>query len=532
MQVLLTEEDERVAAIERIAGAKDIQLPHLKYWNYEACPGHQAVGPQPDCEFRACGGELFKHQKVGVVWAYFARKGLLADDPGLGKTNTVLGLLALLKERGELNNRALLIVQTPAVRQWIREARRWCPGVNFAGITGDLSKLERSQVYAENWDALIIGFHVALRDEFLLGKLGPFAFVMSDDVDPLLDHENKTHKMVVNLSEGAERSLTLNATVLQVRLEQLHAALMPSGGVRTFGSVKSFKRDYVRVERRTFIKSGRRIRVNQMVGYKNLNLLREKLRGMVLRRRDTDVDDIRMPVLAPPSMVWLELSARQKEAYAALQRDALMLKRESGLTHAKAQAKFMYGQMICAGMPALGEEDSIDASPKLDWILHHLTTVWKDRKVVVFMKNVGLVKAFEQRCLKAGIGVAKVWGVKQNDLARQQEQDRFWNDPKCRVLIGTTAVERSLNLHVANIVVCVDTHLNPARMKQILGRVKRAGSKFKTVYMFTLLMSDTQEEGYEKILSQRQALNDAVFDEETGMYAKLSPMELLNLITP
>lgn len=869
MQVLLTEDDERIAGLERIAAAKDVHLPHLKYWNYDACARHTAVGPQADCEYRACGGELFAHQRVGVSWAYFAKKGLLADDPGLGKaqpltagvltpegwrkmgdlrvgntvltptghsaevlgvfpqgvkaiyrvtlndgsttratadhlwqvdtkrttrmmttaqlmdagvswqdgrlkfrlpticldtpgaelpadlpvdpyvfgvllgdgsfrganlhlsnpdagvlklftsrlrglrlahslsmpdidyrvsgdghpkgnyirtylrdvgllgvksqgkfiperylragkeariellrglmdtdgyagasaeycstsyrmacdvaelarslgcyarlahkstswthngvrktgeawrvvigsqfnlfhlkrkadrwrpgqkqrriaqiefdgyeeaqcilvddpahlyvtddmipthnTNVVLALLALLKQRGELNNRALLIVQTPSVRQWAREADRWCPGVNFAAITGSLSKMDRAQVYAENWDVLVIGFHVALRDEYLLETLGPFAFVASDDVDPLLDHSNATHQMIAHLSDGAERSLTLNATVLQVRLQQLHAALVPSGGLKVFGDLRRFNRDYVRTQPLTIHRNGRRIRAKQNMGYKNLNLLREKLRGMVLRRKDTDVADIRMPVLMPPSTVWLELSPRQKRAYEALQQDALMLKRDSGLTHAKAQAKFMYGQMICAGMPALGEEDSVDASPKLDWVMTHLTTVWKDRKIVVFVKNIGLVKAFEARCIRAGIGVAKVWGVQQNDIARQQEVDRFWQDPKCRVLIGTTAVERSLNLHVSNIVVCLDTHLNPARMKQILGRVKRAGSKFKHVYMFTLLMSETQEEGYENILSQRQALGDAVFGEDSEMYAKLSPMELLSLITP
>jgi hypothetical protein len=539
MSTFQTPEVIRAEAAAKVALLKDINLPVLKYWNYDGvCQQHlkDGSGQQVDCEYKACGGELFAHQRVGITWAYLARKGLLADDPGLGKTNIVLGLLALLKQRGEITQRAVIVVQTPSAIQWAKEAARWLPKMHVEVAVGQMNRNQRIQRYASNWDVLVIGYHTALRDRDLLEKMGPFALVASDDVDPLLDPSNATHQTIVALSRAATYSLTINATVLQTRLEQLWSALVPAGGMDVFGSDAAFARKYVKSVPVYSYRGGRKITVEKVVGYKNLLDLREKLKPMYLRRRADEVHDAKMPTLMPPVIEFLEMSKQQVALYKALQAETLILKKTDGSNYPAARVKFMSGQRICAGLPALGEADGPGASPKLDWLMHRLTTVWKDRKVVVYIKNPGLIEALDARLAAAGIGLAKIWGAgygkTQTATARQEEIDKFWSDPKCRVIAGTSAMERSLNLQVSNTIVAVDTQINPARMRQVLGRIKRAGSRHTHVYFFTLLMANTQEDGYEKILSQRQALSDAVFEEETGLYAALSSIQMLNLISP
>jgi SNF2 family DNA or RNA helicase len=187
--------------------------------------------------------------------------------------------------------------------------------------------------------------------------------------------------------------------------------------------------------------------------------------------------------------------------------------------------------MVCAGLPALDEPDGPEASVKLDWLLDKLTGDWVDQKVVVFSKFKGTIRALGTRLRDADIGMALIWGDMPTER-RQEQQRRFWDHPKCRVIVGTSAIERSLNLQVSNIVVNLDTLLNPARMTQILGRIRRVGSVHSHVYVFNLLTRDTQEERYLEVLQKRQALADYVFDESSELYESLSSIELLSLITP
>lgn len=545
MSLLTTEADLRTQRAEAIKRAADINLPPLKYWNYSGCAAHPE--PKVDCEYRACGGELFSHQRVGVMWLYMRKSGLLADLPGVGKTNQTLGLAALLKERGELTNRMLIVCQTPAVLQWLTEAQRWVPKLRVDAVYTGLTRQKRIQKYVQDWDLMIIGYHMLLKDWKMLEKFEVGCLIV-DDVDPLLNHDTQTHQTIVNLSLNAERTIVMNATAIQTKLEQVHAALLPAGGFEVFGSLSSFENRYVRKERsREMTSSGRVVVREQITGYKNGEELRSKLGPMYLRRKYEDLTDIKMPTLMPPEHVWLDLHPEQAKRYKELQAGVLRLKTEEGdkVKHAQALAKVTYGQQICAGLPALKtesgryEQDGPQASVKLDWLVHRIAKtdaegsgVWQDRKIVCFIKNIGLVAAAEQRLNNLGVGVAKIWGKDANAKHRQAEIQRFWKDPNCRVLLGTSAIERSLNLQNANILVNVDTILNPARMAQLAGRVRRAGSTHNHIWVFNLFCRDTQEERYLDVLQRRQAMADYTWGEQSELYESLSPLELLSLITP
>lgn len=515
-----------------VKGFRRVALPRLEYWNYSGCAAHPE--PQVDCIYRACGGDFFDHQTVSITWLYMNRMGMVASVPGAGKTNVALGLCALLKERGELTGRAIIVCQTPAVMQWWREAARFTPRLQVAPIYSGLTKKQRIERYMGNWDILVIGYHLLMQDITMLEEMRP-AVVFTDDVDPLLDHTNRTHRAVVRLCAYADRVVVMNASNIQVRLQQLHAAMVPMGGRQILGSLASFERRHMRFENTVIYgKRGKRINKRDFVGIKNMDELRAKIKPWIIRYRYEDLDDVKMPTLMPPEDVWLDLHPLQRDRYEELRKGVLKVITEEGVKvkHAKALTMFGYGQQICAGLPALGEADGPQASVKLDWLMNKVTGEWDDRKIVVFIKNKGLVEALQHRLDAAGIGYGTVWGRERDPVVREAERDRFWKDPNCRVFMGTSAIERSLNLHVANIVVNVDVVLNPERMKQILGRVRRAGSAHDHVFVFTLLCVDTQEEGYLDVLRRREAVNAAVWGEQQEMFAKLSPIELLTLIRP
>ena len=529
---LLSEYELRTERAERVKAADDVALPELKYWNYTACAAHDE--PQVDCKYKACGGELFSHQRVGVSWLYIRKSGLLADLPGVGKTNQILGLAALLKERGELG-RMLVVCQTPSVLQWFAEANRWTPKLRSDCVYSGLTRPKRIDKYVQSWDMMIVGSHMMLQDWQMFENLEIDTLVI-DDVDPLLNHETQTHQRLVALSQNAERVIVMNATAIQTKLQQVHAALLPAGGFDVFGSLSGFENRYVRSEKVRTISEKGYVRDKKIdVGYKNGAELKAKLGPMVLRRRYEDLTDVRMPTLMPPKYVWLDMHPAQAKKYKELQAEVLKIKKADGTTkvkHVTALTAVTYGQQICAGLPAMGEADHSQASIKLDWVMKAVTEAWPDRKVVLFIKNIGLIKALHARLDAAGVGYATIWGEQRNAKVRAAEIDRFWKDPNCRVMMGTQAIERSLNLKIANILVNVDTVLNPARMTQIAGRIRRAGSSHDHIWVFSLFCTGTQEERYLDVLRRRQGLADYAWDDESELYEKLSPMELLSLITP
>lgn len=534
---LLGTDTHRRRLASKLKTVHDVKLPHLKHWNYDGCE-HHPDGPVIGCEYRKCGGPLYRTQRQGIAWLHLVKKGLLGDETGTGKTNQILGLCCLLKQQGELTGRAVIVCQTPAAPQWLAEAQRWAPGLNsIASVSGMSAREREEQIIHTNWDVLIIGYHMMLRDIDLLCRLEP-TLVVSDDVDPLRDAENATAYAFRRLADQAERCVVINATPLQVRLQELHATTTPVGGFQIFGSLKAFEIRYVR---RTLVtevdsRTGRKTKRTIVDGYKNMEEFRRKLEPFYIRRTDADMDEGTMPQVMPPTNHWLDPSPLQRVKYEELQRGVVRLIKEEGekVKRVQALAKVTYGAMLCSSLTTLGEPDSMDASAKLDWLMDRLTGEWYDRKVICYIRFKDTIKTLYQRLEKENIDLALIVGGKQtrNKALRQQQIDRFWNDPNCRVLAGTSALERSLNLQVSNIVVCFDSLLNPARMHQIVGRAKRAGSKFKHVYVHNLFLRDTQEERYLGVLQRRQALIDFVWGEENDLYEQLTPLELLQLIRP
>lgn len=521
---------------ERVKAAADVTLPELRRWNYGPCSRHEE--PLVDCEYRQCGGPLLNHQRLGVGWLYAVRRGFLADETGLGKTNHVIFLTTLLKERGELTNRALVVVQTPTVGQWVAEYARFAPGMNVIGATGDRRSRIRKYT-SENWDVCVIGYHMLLKDKDVFEHFD-LDLLAVDDVDPLKNPDTATHRAVVAIARRTERSVVMNATPLQIRLQDLYSMGVPVGTTETFGPLSAFERRHVRKETHTeWTRKGKKVVREVTVGYKNMEEFKRKFSPMVLRRKYEDVHDVRIPDVAPPEEVWLDLHPAQRRKYDELQKGVLRIIKEEGesVKRATALAKLTYGAEICSSLCALGEPDGGQSSAKGDWLMEKMTGDWgpdgesPGRKAIAFVRFRGTAKMLRDRMAAAGAGSAIIWGG-QSKADKLEQVDRFWNDPKCRLMVGTSAIERGLNLQCANIVVNFDTLLNPARMTQILGRSRRVGSRFSRVYVFNLLHAKTQEEGYMKVLRERQALADFVWDQESDLYEPLPPLSLLQLIRP
>lgn len=541
----------REALAWRVHESPDFTLPRLRAWNYDLCRVHRSGwaditrnddgsietqrtvydAPKPGC--RQCGIIFRSHQRVGVAWLYLKKNGVLADIMGAGKTGTAGGLVAMLIETGEVPTvgRVVIVPRSPALDQWAAELLRMMPGLNVLVATG--TKRQRVEQYLQPWDVLLIGPEMLRRDYSLVERF-PLALFVADDIDQLRNPEIETSQVMDRVGSRADRYVIMTATPLQKRLPELHAVFDAVGGARVLGPRDYFVARYVRTERVRDVdrRTGQEFTRKQITGYKNLGELKRKMAPMVLRR--TEFDDLTLPAIIPND-VMLDLYPAQRAKYEELKQGVVRILLESGdeqVKHATAMSKLHYGSAICAGLAALGEEDRARTSVKMDWILEKVTEGdLSDEKVVVFANLKNTIRALQNRLTREGVPYVTIWGENKNREERSAAQARFWDDPTCKVLLGTRSIEQSLNLHVSRHLINVDMILNAARMQQLAGRIRRDGSVYQHVFVHNLLTVNTQEERYLPLLEREAALSDHIWDENNDLFHALSATALLHLIS-
>lgn len=391
----LIESDKRLAAASRLQNASDVNLPQLKFWNYQPCRKHRRWTddqgrikqnvPKPGC--RECGLYPRKHQRVGALWLYLRGRALLADSCGTGKTAHFGLLVALMQETGELaNGRVILVCRSAAVLQHLAEIRRMLPMAKVVSATG--TKRTRMQTYVSGWDVMVIGQHMFLRDVDALMNFD-VALLAVDDVDALRNRSSKTAWAIKRMARRSPRCVVMTGTPLQKKLHELYSVLEPLGGREVFGSEASFMRRYVRTENMVvWTKGGRRMTIPKVVGYKNVRECSELLQPFALRRTAADIDDVDLPAIST-SDVYLELYPAQRARYEELKQGVVRIIEEEGakVKQANALSKIHYGSKICAGLAALGEPDTENTSVKLDWVMDKIGVDGDlgEEKVVVFM---------------------------------------------------------------------------------------------------------------------------------------------------
>ncbi len=523
-------EEKRLEVAKIIRTRQDIVLPELKYFNSQPCDKHSELNPA--CQ--QCGVVFRKHQRVGVSWLYVAGSGLLADSVGTGKTIQAAGTIAIMKEAGffHAGNKVLVVCRPAAVEQWAAQLRRLL--IDTVIIVGAGPKAKRNETYMfDNWEVCVMSYQMLINDLEALELGFTFQSVFIDDVDPLRNGDTATAYAINRITRYVPHTYILTGTPLQKRLQDLYHVLQPLNARNILGSPITFERRYLQKELVNEVSSSGKITTKRkVVGYKNLTEFKEKIAHLALRRTAADIDDVDLPAIVPTN-VFLDLYKSQSDKYKQLQQGVLRIIKEQGeeVKRATAIAKFLYGAQICGGLATLGEPDLPHTSVKLDWVEEKIVDGdLSDEKVVVFINFKNGVRALQNRLTRSGVEHVTIWGENKNNAEKFELQQRFWNDPNCRVLIGTSSIEQSLNLQIARHLINVDMIMNPSRMEQLAGRIRRDGSAYKTVYVHNLLTIGTQEEKYLPALQREQALINHVWDSESELFDTLSPLEMLSMI--
>jgi len=143
--------------------------------------------------------KLFPHQRAGVKFLSTARRALLADEPGLGKTAQTIRALKEINDGGESVFPTLIVCPNTLKKNWKREFETWWPGVNVQVITG--SSVARKKQFEEAADVFVVNWE-ALRSHSKLASYGSVALARCTSCgghdDKVSENRCEVHKRELN----------------------------------------------------------------------------------------------------------------------------------------------------------------------------------------------------------------------------------------------------------------------------------------------------------------------------------------------
>lgn len=465
----------------------------------------------------------YEHQIIGFNFGLENDRWLLGDEMGLGKTKQVIDI-AVAKKLSKGYKHCLIICGVNGLKwNWQNEVSihsneeayilgqrivrdRIVIGSNADKLT-DIKKLSTNPAY------FIITNIETLRQEEIVNELkalcdskeiGMIAF---DECHKAKNPQSDQGKGILKVK--ADTMIAMTGTPLMNNPFDLYIILKWLGYEKhAFGS---FKHHYGE-----FGGYGG----YEVVGYKNLDELQERLNEIMLRRKKEEVLDL-------PDKTYIdefvEMSAKQKQIYDEVTMDIKMNIDSIKMTQ-NPLAELIRMRQATGYTGILSSK--IQESAKLNRMEELVEeAVESGKKVVIFSNWTQMTDEVYKR-LHPKYHPAIITG-QTDDASRQDEVNHFQNDPKCKVLIGTTgAAGTGITLTAGTVEIFLDEPWNMALKEQAVDRCHRIGQK-SNLTIYTLMCQNTIDQRIHELVEKKGAMADALVD---GKLNKENAREILDYL--
>ena len=501
---------------------------------------------------------LFPHQRAGVAFLATAKRALLADEPGLGKTAQAIRALKELHDRGEDVFPILIVCPNTLKNNWAREFVTWWPDVSTQVIKGSALQRKKqfdqpAQVFIINWESLRSHSRLSPygsisltrckacggqdekiienRCEVHLRELNNFKFkaVIADEIHRSKDPKSKQSRALWSASGNAEIRFALTGTPIANNVVDLWSILhwispkdWPSktkwidrmvdvmlnafGGMMVLGVKPQMQEEF----------------------YSSVNpYMRRMLKKVVLPNLP--------PVLKERRDV--EMSTKQKKAYEQM-RDLMISELESGdtlaapsvLTQTIRLLQFASSYATIVVNEETGEPKAILDSPscKIDALIDDIGNGdFGDDSVAVSAVSKQLINLLSAELTKKKISHGLITGDQDED-ERQKAIDDFQSGAIKWILFTAQAGGVGITLTAARRLIMLQRPWSLVDYKQVLDRVHRIGSEIHDSIVITdyvtegtieervIQVLETKADNFEQIVKDKDQLLKLLQDDKTG----------------
>ncbi len=441
---------------------------------------------------------LLPYQLDGIAFVTSSGRAVLADDMGLGKTPQGVGAAEMLAR--EVGIRKVLVVCPASLKsQWKNEIHRFCDR-DAQLVTGP--NANRHQQYGRDCFFTICNYEQVLRDILAIEQV-KWDLIILDEGQRIKNWESKTARVIKGLR--SPYALVLSGTPLENRLEDLYSVVQFIDQRRLGPGFRFFNQHRVVDEK------------GKVLGYKNLESLRENLRPILLRRTRDSVK-LELPprtteiVRITPTDEQLAMHGAHMQVVAATVRKRFLTEMDL--------LRLRMALLMCrmsADSTFLVNKEAPGFSSKLEHLEQLLDDLFAEegRKVILFSEWTTMLDLIEPLLAARKLHYVRLDGsVPQKK--RQELVHEFQTSAECKLFITTNAGSTGLNLQAANTVINVDLPWNPAVLEQRIGRAHRMGQT-QPVQVYVLVTEGTLEESLLVTLASKKDLALAALDPEASV---------------
>ena len=468
----------------------------------------------------------FDHQIEGINFGLDPKhnKWLLCDSMGLGKTNEIIWYAETLKRRGLIDH-CLVICGVDSLRQnWKKEIQKFSTeSVLVLGEkvskTGKVSYApvdQRAKQLLEPIEEFFVVVNVAtLRSDKVVE-----AFKKSKNKFGLIAVD-EAHKISNKSSQQGANLLKLNspykiaATGTPIVNSPLSAYLLLSWTDNDKSTLTTYKSNYCE-----FGGFGGK----QVIGYKNLDVLKEEMDSCSIRRTLDQVRDD-MPLKTVHYEV-IEMSDAHRKFYEAV---------KEGVKEEADRVELKSGNLLAlttrlrqaTACPAILTTQDI-LSSKLERCVEIVEDLVSQGEKVVILSTFKepvyqLAKLLEK--YKPLVATGDV-----DDQIAFSRMDQFQNDPISKVFIGTHGkCGTGFTLNAASYMICIDTPYTYSSFSQSTDRIWRV-TNTRPAFITVLTCKDSIDERVAAIVENKKELADFLVDGKENSISSGLKDELMKII--
>ena len=241
----------------------------------------------------------------------------------------------------------------------------------------------------------------------------------------------------------------------------------------------------------------------QIIGYKNLDQLKEQFDDIMLRRLKKDVLDLPEKIYTTE---YVEMGAKQnkiyKEVYSELKNNIDLV---TAAVNPLAEMIRLRQATAYTGILSSTIQESAKFE-RLDELLEEITA--NGNKAIIFSNWTSVTNPTYER-YKNLYNPAMITGETKD---RVEQEQKFMTDDSCKIIIGTTgAMGTGLTLTAATYVIFLDEPWNKALKDQAEDRAHRIGTK-ENVNVITLICKNTIDERINELVEKKGAMADLLID--------------------
>lgn len=468
-----------------------------------------------DFEFKT---KPFAHQIDGVRFGLNKKKFLLCDDQGLGKTKQIIDFVGCLEKTDKINKVLIVCGVNSLKYNWQSEIgihsneKGWVLGTRFRKTTGkayegstkdklaDLDNLPDCRYIITNIETLRGGAEKISKSKYKfpvaeklqeLCKNGIISVIAFDECHKSKDPTSLQSRAMIKVQ--SKYMVAMSGTPLMNNPLDLYFPIHWLG--YESHSFYQFKQHYC-----TLGGWGG----SDVVGYKNLEEIRAMMDNIMLRRLKTEVLDLPEKIR---KIEYVDMTPKQSQIYKEVY---------NGVMSELQKIKFSNNplSMMIRLRQATGWtgiiSNTVQESAKMERMIELVQEIVASGQKAIIFSNWESMTEVAREKLKS-YNPAYITGATKAD-ERMKEVERFQNDDKCKVIIGTIgAMGTGLTLTAAQNVIFLDSPWNMALKAQAEDRAHRIGTK-GTVNIITLVCKNTIDERIEELVEKKGQIADALVD--------------------